>query len=263
MAFTVCTVNYHTSKYIAFQDLTFRRLAKDKTFRRLIIDVTPGQPEAEGLRQLPYCEVVPLTLKGITGSESHGVGINAALSRVQTEYAVIADPDTAALMENWDHLCQSALTGRTIAIGTPYDRELTIRYQNFPNAIFFFFKCDPFLKWKVDFRPMSYWQRKIKAKLRPFLPFLSSEDPDVGWRLPRVFARRGYTASCFEPLFGTDPGAIVLKDGARGDEFHWQGKPILTHQGRSGPRGFDEDPVSTQWIDRVCHYLEMERPRRG
>jgi len=259
MSLTVCSVNWHTWKYIYFQDHTFRKLATDRSFRRLICNVSPGSEEMDRLMRLPHTSVYDLDLKGLRGSDAHGTALNSLLPRLETEYAVIADPDTAALIDGWDSLCRNALDGRTVAIGTPYPTHATRRFQEFPNAIFFYFHVDSVRRIDLDFRPESGWLRGLKSKASQYLPGRGPIDRDVGWQVPMRFREAGYEAHCFESLDCSSPRSVVLAPEARGDEHHYAGLPVLTHQGRSGPRGYDEDPISVAWLDRVCLYLGLDR----
>jgi len=77
--------------------------------------------------------------------------------------------------------------------------------------------------------------------------------------MPVKFREHGYLAHCFDFLKSNDSGSVVLAPDARGDEHHWQGIPIVSHQGRSGSRGFDRDPISVLWLDRICNFLNVDR----
>jgi hypothetical protein len=261
MSLTVCTVNYHTQRYIEFQDYTYRRLADDKNFKRLICNTTPDNAEAEALSRMPNTKVFASDSEGLTGSEEHGYGLNEILPLIDTEYAVFADPDTAALMPGWDTACIEALSDKCIAIGSPYHSSYANRYQNFPNAIFFFFNVAKLRELNVDLRPPRYRFRTIRQRLSRRIPLFNfiNNVQDTGWRLPKSFHNAGYSASIFDFIRRNDSQSIVLAPDARGDEYHWQGKPIITHQGRGAlSRTFNVDEVSQLWLSKVCDYLGLD-----
>lgn len=265
MSFTVCSVNYHTQRYLAFQDYTYRRLADDKNFKRLICNVTPENAEAETLAKMPNTKVFFSDTEGLGGSQSHAHGLAEILPLIDTEYAVFADPDTAALMPGWDTACLEALSDKCTAIGSPYHPDYAkIRYQNFPNVIFFFFNVQKLRELKVDLRPSASTGatsslRSIRRRLSRHIPILKPNEKDVGWRLPKSFGSAGYNASHFDFIRCDDSQSLVLTPNARGDEYHWQGTPIITHQGRgAGPRGFNVDEVSQLWLSKVCDYLGLD-----
>ena len=261
MSLTVCTVNCRTWKYVYFQDFTLRRLAANPSYKRLICNVTPGNDEAEVLSNLPNSCVYHVDIGKRIGSEAHGTALNSFLDRVDTEYALIADPDIAVLLPEWDTICFRALDKGVHAIGTPYPRVAAGRYQGFPTAIFFLFRVEPVRRLRVDFRPEPYWLRGLRRRLGAFWPALAANDRDVGWRLPRAFAKAGYKAAVFDLFRCDDEESIVLSPDSRGDEHHWRGRPIVTHQGRAGRIGFDETEYSRTWLDRVCAYLKIDRDR--
>lgn len=257
---TVCSVSNDDWKYLAFQDHVMRLLAHEKEFRRLVIDVSTTDESAERERRLPHTTVVRVDLKGKVGSEAHGAALNHILSHVDTEWMAIADPDTSVLAPAWDRTCRNELADACIAIGTPYDhRGVVCRYQNFPNAVLLFLRTDPLRRMRVNWHPDPQWLRKSKRWICRQLGKPLDDDHDVGWRLPKAFAKHGYRAKTFTFLKCTDPESVVLAPDARGDEFHWNGKPIFTHQGRSWTREFDVDPISRAWLDKVCAYLRLDR----
>ena len=270
MSLTVCSVNYNTQRYLAFQDYTYRRLADDKNFKRLICNVTPDNAEAEALSRMPNTKVFFSDTEGLSGSQSHGHGLNEILPLIDTEYAVFADPDTAALMPGWDTACLEALSDKSIAIGSPYHPTYPNRYQKFPNVIFFFFNVEMLRRLNVDFRPPPYpfryrgnavWARGLRQRLSRRIPFinLKTKEIDVGWHLPKSFDSAGYSASYFDFIRCSDSQSVVLTPDARGDEYHWQGAPIITHQGKgAGRRGFNVDEVSKLWLSRVSDYLGLD-----
>lgn len=261
MSLTVCSVNFHTQRYLEFQDYTYRRLADDKNFKRLICNVTPDNAEVEALSKMPNTKVFFSDTKDLRGSQSHAWGLNEILPLIDTEYAVFADPDTAALMPGWDTVCIDALGDKRIAIGSPYHPDYLNRYQNFPNVIFFFFNVEKLRKLNVDFRPQWNRFRSIGQRLSRHIPVIDikSNEKDVGWRLPNSFDSAGYSASYFDFLRCDDSQSVVLTPNARGDEYHWEGKPIITHQGRgAGSRSFNVDEVSKLWLSRVSDYLGLD-----
>jgi len=259
MNLTVCTVNYYTEKYIYFQDYIFRELANNKDHRRLVCNVTPFNEGAEALSLLPRTEVFYEDTSGLSGSESHGVGLNALISRIDTEYAVIADPDSVVLLKDWDTVCLETLDDQTVAIGTPYPPHAVNRYQGYPNQIFIFFDVAAMRSMDIDFRPENYRLRRAKGQINKYIPWLSLEDRDTSWNMPVKFREHGYLTHCFDFLKSNDSGSVVLAPDARGDEHHWRGIPIVSHQGRSGSRGFDRDPISILWLDRICEFLNIDR----
>ena len=215
MELTVCTVNFYNRDYIYFQDYTYRKTADNKDFKRIVCNVTPNNEEWEDLALLPNTTVFHTETNGLRGSESHGVGLNALIPKIDTEYAVLADPDTATLIRGWDSICHKQLKGDIVAIGTPYPTHATDRYRNFPNPIFFFFKVEPVQSLMIDFRPESYFIRSLKKRLTSCLRWVECTDRDTSWRAPIEFQRAGLEAKVFRLLKCDDFDALVLSPDAR------------------------------------------------
>ena len=263
---TICTVNNFSWRYIYFLDYTFRKLSSDTNFKWLILNNTPNNEEGDKLDRLQNSRIIHKYTKNLKGSEGHGVGLNELIRHIDTEYGLIIDPDGAVLSKNWDKVCIDELNGQCIAIGAPYDPCTSIshslergwfRYQNFPVIVFIFLKSQPFIEMDIDMRAQSSFIRKKKWVLGKLLrkPLL---DKDVGWRLPFILKKYGHTAKSFDFFKCHDKESIVLSPDARGDEFHWRGQPIFTHQGRSISREFFKKPVSKKWIEKVCSYLKID-----
>jgi hypothetical protein len=253
---TVGVLNWHSAPYVRFLERTMRARAANPGFRLLVCN-TGG--DVSGLAKLPYAATFETDVEPLRGSIAHGTALNALAERFETEYAVIVDVDCAVLAKDWDQICIAELDGDCLAIGAPYDRRAAhMRYQDFPALFFFFFKVAPFRAMGIDLRPDNHtvWDR-TRFRVGRALG-LSPESRDTGWRLPREFRRHGYTGKAFDYRHGGDRDAVVVGPDVGGDEFHWRGRPILTHQGRSGQRPFWEHPHSRAWVQSVCRYLDWD-----
>jgi len=252
---TVGVVNWHSARFIRFLERSMRAKAASANYRFLVCN-TGG--DVSGLADIPNLTIFEADMGRLVGSDAHGTAMNALAERLSTEYAVLLDPDMAVLADDWDRLCIDELHGDCLAIGAPYDRRVgSMRYQNFPALFFFLFKVAPFRAMRIDMRPdiSGLWARTRFRAGRAL--GLSPESRDTGFRLPREFARHGWTGKAFAFVHGGDPESVIVT-GQRSDEFHWRGRPILTHQGRSGQRPFWEHPLSRAWVERVCAYLEWD-----
>ena len=97
------------------------------------------------LIRLPNTEVIDIDSE-LTGSASHGNGMNILIPKIETEYGLMVDPDVAILFDQWDEMCINELQGDVIAIGASYHRLDRHRYQDFPNLIFTLFRVEEFNK---------------------------------------------------------------------------------------------------------------------
>jgi len=231
--------------------------------------VTPGGGDAENLRALPNTKVIDLDVGSRTGSDAHGYALNSFLEHINTEYAIFADPDTAVVCRNWDEVCLSALKPQEMiaAIGTPYGPLAVNRFRHFPNVVFMAFHVDTLRKLKPNFLPEAMFWRKLKHHLEKFGVLRGRFDGDVGWQIPRLYEKAGIKGLCFEYKDFRDPTTLLfgprdfggVSGEVRGEEYQWQGTPIVSHQTRSRMFAYDGDPISSRWLDRVCAYAGISR----
>lgn len=258
---TVCTVNYNTSKYIRFQDRILRGLASNDGFKRIIVD-TSSSSDLSLLSGLPETEIASIDTGTRYGSETHGFGVNWLIKHVNTEYALLIDPDAVLLLQNWDSLLKAELRDNCVAIGTPYNPlQSHFRHQDFPNAICFFFRVEPVCKMNINWEPMPYRWRNLLSRVihsqltrNPKFSIFAINDFEMGWRVPGVFRRTGYTAKHFDFVQTGEPVSILLGPDDRFEEYHWKGQLIATHQRRS-QHPFNATPHSRIWVSATSRYL--------
>lgn len=256
---TVCTVNWWSLEYVRFLDFTLRTLGDTPDFRWLICNTNSNNAQGAELEALPNSRVVYRDLDGLSGSIAHGTGLNALIPHIQTEFTLIVDPDSAVLAAGWDTLCKRELKEEgVVAIGAPYNAYMgERRYGDFPTVFFVMCRTDLLQRYEVDMRPSwATWYGSLRRKLRRF-GGLFDTDLDTGWRLRQVAHRHGLSGKRFQWLNASSRGVEVLRHGERGDEYHWDGHPIFSHQGRSSKRVPFQGDVSVRWFLAICHYLNV------
>jgi len=239
-------------------------LAKDKSYRRLILDTSPSSEERQ-LRLLPDSDIFRIDTGKRIGSETHGFGVNELIKRIETDYALIIDPDALLLCKDWDTILKAELTDQCIAIGTPYNPSHgRRRHQDFPNAICFFFRVAPLKAMKINWEPLAFrWRLPLMRVVHsrytrhPLLSFLAINDLEMGWRVPGMFRKYGYQGKAFEFIRPDDPTAELLKPELWFEEYRWNGQLIASHQRRS-QHAFNTTPHSSSWVRAVTQYLEMK-----
>ena len=258
--FTVCVVNWHSVAYIRFLDFTLRCLAGDTGFRWLICNTESDNTRASDLAQLTNAQVIYRNLDHLQSSVAHGTGFNEIVPHIQTEYALFMDPDSAVLASGWDTICLRELENHhdVVAIGAPYRVPVQpYRYGDYPTVFFVMYKTEFLQQPGIDFRPdWATWRGHARRRLRKFLGLFDS-DRDTGWKLRKAAHRQGYRGLCFRWLSCESPEAVVLSNGERGDEYHWRGQPIFSHQGRSRSRVPFQGEISVRWFLAICRYLRL------
>ena len=153
---TVCSVSYNDLNYLEFQESILRNLASFD-YKRLIIN-TSEKVEVGDFDRIHADKVIFIDVGTRHGSGAHGFALNFVFRHVETEYALLIDPDALLLQPGWDEVLAAELTGRTIAIGSPYSpEEKGLRYQDFPNGIIFFCKADPIKSLNLNWQTSLPW----------------------------------------------------------------------------------------------------------
>ncbi|HAV94012.1 MAG TPA: hypothetical protein DCW33_03985, partial [Proteobacteria bacterium] len=189
------------------------------------------------------------------GSDAHGRGVNMILENIDTEYGLLIDPDAVLLAPEWDRLLSRELSDGCIAIGSPYPPEYgKQRHQNFPNACIFFFKVAPLLELAIDWEPL--FPQKYRNLLMALIKYsgIRIQDYEMGWRVPKAFAKKGYVGKSFKYITPTDSSAVLLQPESDFQEFHWNGEVVASHQRRS-QHEFYGTSHSCAWVDALVKYV--------
>src|SRR5262249_5309326 len=141
-AITIVSVNYKSTPYLSPLLANLKAKAADPSaLSILIVDNTNGRDAeiASALAPLERARLIPFDAGPVTGSRAHAKGLDFALTQVQTEYAVIVDPDIFVFKQGWDRLCVSELEKHgAFAIGAPYPTWKVGKYHDFPSPPFCF-----------------------------------------------------------------------------------------------------------------------------
>jgi len=263
---TVFTVSWFSTELIG---LLLRNLNDKAEFPErieyIIIDNTNGQdPSVQRLTQtgLPV-KLYANDTQGKTGSFGHACGLNFAMSKLKTEFALVVDPDVYVFKDNWDSFCVEAINKNNYsAVGTTYPRWQLGKYHNFPNPVFCFFRTKDFRELRADWTPYSknrivtfsnfvkrqilrcgiLIDRKMYQKCR-FIrrPFAVLEDVigvcshDTGWRIADKAKKKDVTSLLLKAVLPDEAvagsGTTVFKRLAGSFElYYYQNKPFLTHK---------------------------------
>lgn len=260
MDLTVCAVNWYSVEYLRFLAFTLRLLADRPTFRWLVCNTEADDHRTPELAALGNAQVIYRNLDNLPSSVTHGAGLNALIPLIQTDHVLFVDPDSAVLASGWDSICRRELADQAVAaIGAPYDGFMSKRrFDDFPAIFFLYCRTDLVHRRALDMRP--HWAIRsgsVRRKLRQYLGLFDS-DRDTGWQVRRAALEEGLRGTCFRWLNGSSRDAVVLRNGTPGDEYHWQGRPIFSHQGRSNTRAPFRGAASVRWFCAICRYLRQD-----
>ncbi|NLH15591.1 MAG: hypothetical protein GX455_03325, partial [Phycisphaerae bacterium] len=121
---------------------------------------------------------------------------------IQTDFALIVDPDVHIFAPRWDSFCiESLKKWNAWAMGAPYPRWKVGKYHDFPSPVFFFFRRELVNHIPIDWRPYNDcpWCNGGVFVLRQF--------GRLGGLLNRRMFERSSVARCYaklaESLIGT------------------------------------------------------------
>jgi len=273
---TIVSVNYKSASYLGPLLENLRHKAADPGALRIhVVDNTNGNdPDiARLLSSVDDARLVPFDTGKVRGSRAHALGLDFGLGAVETELAVVVDPDIHVFQQGWDRLCASELERRgAFAIGAPYPAWKVGKYHDFPSPPFCFFRMPAFRELGVGFVPfgrnrledaralvtrqvgrlgnqLTRRRYERSALLRRYASWAENRlgvfGPDTGWRVAEAARARGFTSLLFEPALATPEDAAVacVADGARSalaclthefELYTYQGEPMMTHKYGSG-----------------------------
>jgi hypothetical protein len=263
---TVLSVSWRSAAYLEPLLANLRAKAHDAGRLRVTVVDNTGGRDAE-LAPLTGTDIVPFISGERNGSRAHARALDFAMPRIETEYALVVDPDVHVFHSGWDALCISALERRgALAIGAPFPAWKVGKYHNFPSPPFCFFRTE--------------WLRQLGASWAPFGPTRIAEgrdfvfrqvgrvglmltrrryersallrgyaswterrfgvsDPDTGWRIAEAASAGRYESILFDPVLAGSASFCRASDAfqtlAREYELYtFEGRPVLTHKYGSG-----------------------------
>jgi hypothetical protein len=156
---TVCTVNWFSTELVEelFLNLNQKAAGLGK-IKYIVIDNTNGGDEnlkrIEGL-PLPV-RIIPCDTQKKKGSFAHGMALNLAMGKLDTEYCLIVDPDVHIFISGWDKFCIEKINSeRCPSIGTSYPPWQLGMYHNFPTPVFCFFRTADYRNMNADWTAYS------------------------------------------------------------------------------------------------------------
>ncbi len=156
---TVFTISWFSAELIEPLLLNLNDKAKfPEKIEYIVIDNTAGKDHSiSRLTHMPIpVKIYTNDTKGLTGSFAHASGLNLALSKLETEFALAVDPDVYVFKNNWDWFAINEInTKNCYAIGISYPRWQLGKYHNFPNPVLCLFRTKDFKQMEADWTPYS------------------------------------------------------------------------------------------------------------
>ena len=304
---SLLTVSYYSWDYIRFLSFTAENLAESGWKEWLIIDNTPNEAQAELLSRLPRVRLLP---KGLTEpclskapryqdghSQDYACAVNQLYKHVETEYALLIDPDVAILRRSWDKILIDEMesTGYD-AIGAPYHPYKWQKYAGYPCVIFLFMRAKLLQDSDFDFcsysrnpisRRFEYFLHRYQYLINRFYPqIVRGSSQDVGWRLPHLFRANHSRTTTFDipfikdidyyyegPLQKVKPKDVFTRPGdglfssedifgSDYEEFWHQSALFATHHGAASQdiksgKTGWESDKTQLWFSRIMDYTGL------
>lgn len=257
---TVCGLN--SADYAEFFVESLIRTVDDPTRYRLIVGVNDDAAQPQRLERLnERIETKVIDARNDLGytSMSHGASLDVTFEHVTTEKFIVADVDVAFLSKGWDVMLESLIVDDVVAAGASYrsgyiEKNGFEKYRGFPNIYMSMAVTDVVRECKVSFKPKPVGRNIEDVHGHDAqcygLPHGSRVFKDTGHELSYNVRSRGYRGIAFDAKTCNDPNAKVLLSGQRGDEYQYNGTPIVSHIGRSTHRNLHTDPIARGW--RQC-----------
>lgn len=299
---TVCTVNWFSTELIEslFLNLNTKAMFPEK-IEYLVIDNTDGKDASVSCLMemgLPL-KIYQHNTKGETGSFAHASGLNFAMGILETEFALVVDPDVYVFKDNWDSFAVEELNSKGCsAIGTTYPRWQLGKYHNFPNPVFCLFKTRDYKIFNADWTPYSrnplvtfgnFFKRQILRcgifiSRKRYQKFPAVRKPwtflerligvcshDTGCRIAEHATRNNIRSILFTAVLPDDTvsgnKADAFKELAQEFElYYYQNEPVLTHKYSSCNKVWRTDRGSDTnlWHECVERFQsEMTNTRRA
>lgn len=185
------------------------------------------------------------------GSANHGASLDMIFSHVTSEYCIMADVDIAFTYKGWCEKFIERLVGDCVIIGTEYDGP---KYLGFPNVICAMFKSAVVKSLGISFKPEGNYLQidEMNAEIYGRSPG-DSILLDTGSELPKKLKAAGYSGHPLRLFRSSSDEAVIVK-GIRGEEYHLDGIPVLTHIGRSYTREFGKHLDALAWENAVRQF---------
>jgi len=263
---TVFTISWFSSELIRPLFLNLNEKAKfPERIKYIVIDNTAGEDKTLshlGQAGIPI-EIYFNDARKAAGSVGHSLGLNFAMNKIETEFALAVDPDVYVFKNNWDGFCIDEINNKNCsAIGTAYPRWQLGKYHNFPSPVFCFFRTADLKTMGCDWTPFSknpfvtgcdFVKRQIlrcgllinrkRYQKYPALRCFATQmenligicSRDTGWRIAKKAGESKKTSLLFNAVLPDEdvPGHETAAFGKLAGQFelyYYLNEAVLTHK---------------------------------
>ena len=192
-----------------------------------------------------------------SGSIGHGITLNLIYKNMSADYGLIIDSDVAFLDNNWDKTFLKLLNNKIIIAGSEYDGN---KYKNFPNAICCFFDLKKLKKIKIDWMPVTFFNKlqihRVRDSEEAFYGASKNSKiyKDTGYKVFVNIKKNGFDGISFKLFRKNYKNKKFIN--TEGEEYQINQKPLFTHLGRSLTRNFDKDLNAIKWREGIKNWIK-------
>ncbi|MFX0132291.1 MAG: glycosyltransferase family 2 protein [Candidatus Hodarchaeota archaeon] len=155
---TICMVHHNDSDFLINTLYCLKKITKNN-YKVIIRDNNSTIEEylklKKKINEYPNVKLYRVNNFNYTTSMAHGIALNELVTRIDTKFGVIMDPDFTFLHKHWDEILISKLNEKCPIIGTqaPLRPGPLQQPRDFPIVHGILFDNEIIKKFKIDFRP--------------------------------------------------------------------------------------------------------------
>jgi hypothetical protein len=269
---TIVTVNWYSVEYIEKLLANLHgKAARLEKLKVLVMDNTNGSDLTTGrLSEASIlCKIYPLNSGKLSGSRAHAFALNQAMKMLDTEFALIVDPDIHVFKNYWDTFFVNEIQHNdTVAIGAPFPPWKVGKYHDFPSPPFCFFRTEAIKNMSSDWtafpkNPARLVGKFMVRQIGRIGPFITRQTytgyslirkystatekvlgvfaPDTGWLIAEEARLKNMKAILFDTTASHETWLVhksvvpAFRDLAAYYElFSYKGELMVTHKYGSG-----------------------------
>ena len=262
-AINVVSVSWYSSGHIKrLVNNLLDKAENPETLTFTIIDNTNGTDMElkEVLSDVPSLTILYNKSEAKQRSVAHASALDVAMSKLETYFTLVIDPDVHIFKEGWDSFCQSKIESGKSAVGAPYPKWKLGKVHDFPSVVFIFASTEWFTREGKSWHPFPpLWRQTWNFFVRKFVrlfkfatrPRLEKSrlmktvtsgleamtgitSPDTGWRLVKAAKERRDTSIVFEAPYSSELPEHMVELALNFELFFYSSEPFMSHMYSSG-----------------------------
>ena len=259
----VVSVSWYSSGHIKrLVNNLLDKAENPETLTFTIIDNTNGTDMElkEVLSDMPSLTILYNKSEAKQRSVAHASALDVAMSKLETYFTLVVDPDVHIFKEGWDSFCQSKIESGQSAVGAPYPKWKLGKVHDFPSVVFIFSSTEWFTREGKSWHPFPpFWRRVWNFFVRKFVRLFrfatrqrlensrlmrtvtsgleamtGITSPDTGLSLVKAAKERGDASIFFEAPYSSGLPDPMVELARNFELFFYSSEPFMSHMYSSG-----------------------------